>query len=133
MKPRIIFSIAALICFATFQSVAQSPDETRVKILRTDQPGIIRLVYAKKIKDHVTVTFRTTRGDVARDRIKGNDLPKGFSKRDDVCGIDHDDFWIEIASPEMTAIYHIVPLGDGQRFTYHLEKTIYNHILVATR
>lgn len=133
MKPNIILLSAALICFASLQIVAQSPEETRIKILRTDQPGIIRLVYAKKIKDHVAVTFRTTRGDLAKDLIKGNDIQKGFSKRYDVCGINRDDFWIEIASPEMTVVYRIIPEGDGERFTSHLEKTIYNHELVATR
>lgn len=132
MKP-IILLTAVFICFATLRIVAQSPDETKIQILRTDQPDVIRVVYAKEIKDHVTVTFRTTRGNVARDRIKGNDLPKGFSKRYNVCVLNRQDFWIEITSPEMTAIYRIVPQGDGERFTSHLEKTIYNHRLVATR
>ncbi|HYF67288.1 MAG TPA: hypothetical protein VD884_04090 [Ohtaekwangia sp.] len=133
MKPRIILLLAALICFASIQSVAQSPDETRVKILRTDQPGIIRLVYAKKINDHVAITFRTKRGNVSSDRIKGNNYPKGFSKRYDVREISSHEFWIEITSPEMTTIYHIIPSDKGEKFTAHLEKTIYNHVLIATK
>lgn len=133
MKPRIILLAIALICFTCIRSMAQSPEETRIKILRTDQPGIIRLVYAKKINNHVAVTFRTVSGNVSSDRIKGNNYPKGFSKRYDIREINSREFWIEITSPDTTTIYHIIPSNDGEKFTAHLEKIIYNHVLVATK
>ena len=120
--------IAAMILFATISVNAQAQADSNVKILRTPDSGVVKLLYAIESDEPVNVTFLTRQGKVTSDRIKA-DYPKGFLRRYDVNQIFHNDFWIEVESPGMTVVYHIVPSKDRKTFSSTLEKTIYNHQL----
>ena len=121
-----------IVMFAAIKATAQPRDESRVKILRTPEAGVLKLVYAIDSKETLTVRFITNDGEVTTDRIKGS-YPKGFFKRYDVKQLFNNSFRIELSSPAMTLVYRIVPSNDRKTFTYHLEKSIQNHALVAKK
>jgi len=123
-----IMMIGAMILFAAINVNAQSQADENVKILRTPDKGVVKLLYAIGSEESLNVTFRTKNGEVSSDKITG-DYPKGFLKRYDVNELFHNDFWIEVESPSMTVVYHIVPSKDRKTFSSTLERTIYNHQL----
>lgn len=124
--------VGAMVLFAAIQVNAQSEDPSRVKILRTPEAGVIKLLYAATTEETLNIRFLTADGEVSSDKIKGN-YPKGFMKRYDVKQLYRNDFWVEVTSPTMTVIYRIEPSKDKKNFTSHLEKTIQNHELVAQK
>ena len=125
-----IMMAGVMVLFAAISVSAQSQDDLRVRILRTPEAGVVKLVYGINTQDKLHVRFLTAQGEVASDVIRGS-YPKGFMKRYDVKEIYKNNFWIEIASDRMTIVYRIVPSQDGKRFTPYLEKTIQNHEMVA--
>lgn len=127
-----IMMAGVMVLFAAIGVSAQTQDDLRVKILRTPEAGVVKLVYAYNTDENLHVRFVTAQGEVASDVIRGS-YPRGFMKKYDVKELYKDKFWIEIASDNMTMIYRIVPSKDGKRFTPYLEKTIQNHELVAKR
>jgi hypothetical protein len=127
-----IMMAGVMVLFAAISVSAQSQDDLRVRILRTPEAGVVKLVYGINTQDKLHVRFLTAQGEVASDVIRGS-YPKGFMKRYDVKQIYKDRFWIEIVSDNMTVIYRIVPSQDGKRFTPYLEKTIQNHEMVAKK
>jgi hypothetical protein len=127
-----IMMAGVMVLFAAISVSAQSQDELRVKILRTPEAGVVKLVYGINTEEKLRVRFLTAQGEVASDVIRGS-YPKGFMKRYDVREIYNNKFWIEIASDKMTVVYLIVPSKDGKRFTPYLEKTIQNYEMVAQK
>jgi hypothetical protein len=128
-----IMMVGAMILFAAINVNAQSQDDSRVKILRTPEAGVIKLLYAINTDETLQVKFSTREGEIASDKIKGGPYPKGFLKKYDVSKINSSDIWIEVSSSNMTVVYRLVPSKDRKAFTPYLEKTIYNHELVARR
>jgi hypothetical protein len=128
-----IMAVGAMILFAAINVNAQSQDDSRVKIMRTGEPGVIKLLYAINTDEPLQVKFSTREGQIASDEIKGGPYPKGFLKKYDVRKINGNDFWIEVSSSNMTVVYRVVPARDRKTFIPYLEKTIYNHGLVARR
>jgi hypothetical protein len=109
---------------------AQAPEESRVKILPGPEPGIVKVLYAMEVNHPLEIKFITDRGVITSDRIKGK-YPKGLSKRYDVRRF-KSDFRIELSSPNMTVTFHIFPSQDGLTYKSFLEKTTYNHSMVAS-
>ena len=127
-----IMLVGAMVLFAAIQVNAQTLNPSRVKILRTPEAGVIKLLYAANTEEPVFIRFLNADGEVSSDKIKGN-YPKGFLKRYDVKQLSNSKFWIEVTSPTMTVIYRIEPSRDKKRFSPYLEKTIQNHALVAKK
>ncbi|HEY0770477.1 MAG TPA: hypothetical protein VGD31_09075 [Sphingobacteriaceae bacterium] len=127
-----IMLVGAMVLFAATQVSAQSEDPSRVKILRTPEAGVIKLLYAATTEETLKIRFLTSDGEVSSDKIRGS-YPKGFMKRYDVKQLYGNHFWIEVASPTMTVIYRIEPSPDKKKFTPYLEKTVQNHELVAQK
>jgi hypothetical protein len=123
-----IMMVGAMVLFAAINVNAQSPADSHVKILHTTDAGVVKLLYAMESDEALNVKFITRDGELTSDRIKG-DYPKGFLKRYNVKEIFNSDFWIEVESPSMTVVYHIVPSKDGKTFSSELERTTYNHQL----
>jgi hypothetical protein len=126
-----IMMVGAMILFAAINVNAQSQDDASVKILRTADAGVVKLLYAMNTDEGLTVKFTNRHGEIASDEIKGGPYPKGFIKKYDVRQINSNDFWIEVSSPAITVIYRIVQSKDRKSFTPYLEKTIHNYEVVA--
>lgn len=123
--------VIAMVAFSAIKVNAQA-DESRIKVLNTEKPGILKLVSAIEIEDGATVNFVTDEGVLLTDEIKGS-YPKGFAKRYDVRKVDKD-FRIEIATPRLIVTYHIIPSPDGKIFTANLEKAVHKYdVIVASR
>jgi hypothetical protein len=121
----------AMVAFSAIKVKAQA-DESRVKVLNTEKPGVLKLISALEIEDGATVSFITDEGVLLTDEIKGS-YPKGFAKRYDVRKIDKD-FWIEVSTPRLIVTYHIIPSPDGKAFTSNLEEAIHKYdVVVASR
>jgi hypothetical protein len=127
-----IMMVGAMVIFAAINVNAQSQDDSRVKILRTANAGVVKLLYAINTDEPLTVKFSNRNGEIITDRIEGQ-YPKGFLKHYNVKGISNSDFWIEVASSQMVLTYRIVPSQDGKSFTSHLERTVYNHQPLAMK
>jgi len=121
----------AMVGFSAITVKAQA-DESRVKVLNTDKPGVLKLVSAIEIENGATVSFITDEGTILMDEIKGQ-YPKGFAKRYDVRRVDKD-FWIEVNTPRLVVTYHIIPSDDGKTFISNLEKAVHKYdVIVASR
>jgi hypothetical protein len=132
MKLKLVTMMIAMVAFSAIKVKAQVPDESRIKILKTEKPGVLKLVHALQIEDGVTVNFITDEGIISTDEIKGS-YPKGMAKRYDVRRIDKD-FWMEVSTPRLSVTYHIIPSSDGKTFTSNLEKAVHKYdVIVASR
>jgi hypothetical protein len=133
MKLKSIFLIASLVIVSAFQVNAQSSNnESKVKILRTPTPGIVKLIYGMEANEAVKITFKTQDGEVGADRISGT-FPKGFMKKYDIRKINKEEFWVEVSSKSATFIYHVVPTHDNKVYATRLEKSVYHDELVALK
>ena len=131
MKLKLLTMMIAMVAFSAIKVKAQA-DESRIKVLSTEKPGVLKLVSAIAIEDGATVNFITEEGTLSTDEIKGS-YPKGFAKRYDVRRVDQD-FWIEVNTPRLIVTYHIVPSRDGKTFTSNLEKAVHKYdVVVASR
>jgi hypothetical protein len=125
--------ILSLVAFASVRVNAQTYDASNVKILRTPDSGIIKMIYAVETDEPVTVKFYNQSGEVGSDKIKGGPYPTGLLKRYDVRRIFNKDFTMEISTSKMTVVYRIIPSKDQKSFKPVLEKAFYNTDIVAAR
>jgi hypothetical protein len=128
----IFFMVAALGCSSIITN-AQTQDESRIKLLKTDKPGVVKLIHALDTNEPVTVKFINEDGIVGLDRIKGI-FPKGVGRLYNLNNIYDKNFTIEISSANMKVTYQITPSKDRKTFTSHLEKVERSYTdLVASR
>lgn len=133
MKQKLLTLMIASVILSAIHVQAQQHDESRVKVMPTAKPGVLRLVHAIPTKEPVSIQFITDRGIVSSDEIKG-DFPKGISRRYDFRQIDDSNFRMLISSPTLSVTYRIVLSDDRKTFTSHLEKVIHNYeVVVASR
>lgn len=131
MKLKLMMMVIAMVAFSAINVKAQA-DESRIKVLNTEKPGVLKLITALQIEDGATVNFLTDEGIVSTDQIKGS-FPKGFSKRYDIRKV-HKDFRIEVHTPRLSVTYHIIPSKDGKTFSSSLEKAVHKYdVIVASR
>ena len=131
MKLKLLTMMIAMVAFSAIKVKAQA-DESRIKVLNTEKPGVLKLVSAIQIEDGATVNFFTDEGTLSTDEIKGS-FPKGFAKRYDVRKLNKD-FWIEVITPRLSVTYHIIPSKDGKTFTSNLEEAVHKYdVIVASR
>jgi len=132
MNFRSILLIAAFAVFGAINVNAQiNEDLAKVKILRTKDAGVIKMLYAMKTEEPIQVRFITREGEFQRDKIHGQFL-KGVSKRYDISSIQDKDFWMEISSSTMTVTYKIKRSSDRSKFEPVLEKSVHNHLALAS-
>jgi hypothetical protein len=131
MKLKLLTMMIAMVAFSAIKVQAQA-DESRIKVLNTEKPGVLKLVSAIEIEDGATVNFFNDEGTLSTDEIRGS-YPKGFSKRYDVRKVDKD-FWIEVVTPRLSVTYHIIPSRDRKTFTSNLEEAVHKYdVVVASR
>ena len=131
MKTKLMTLLIVALGFVAINAKAQTKnDESRVKIMNTNRPGVLRLIHAIGVDETVTVKFIAASGEISSDEIKGN-FPKGISKRYDVRKIANKDFRMEISTSHLTITYLIVPSKDRKTFTPYLEKSVHNYALAS--
>ena len=132
MKTKLMTLLIVALGFVAINAKAQTKnDESRVKIMNTNRPGVLRLIHAIGVDEPVMVKFTSASGEVLFDQIKGT-FPKGVSKRYDVRKIANRDFRMEISTSHLTVTYLIVPSKDRKTFTPYLEKTVHNYALASS-
>ena len=131
MKFRLVLLIIAGLAVSSTQVKAQYEEPSRVKVLPTIEPGIIKLLYALETSEPIQVRFFNASGQVGQDVIKGS-YPKGVTKRYDIRKISTKDLRMEVSTAKMTVMYRLSPSKNKYSFTPQLEKTTYNHGLVAS-
>ena len=132
MKFKMMMMIA-IVAFSAITVKAQQQDESRIKILTTEKPGVLKLVHAISTDEPITVNFITNEGFATTDVIKGS-YPKGIAKRYDFRRISDSDFRMQISTSSLTVTYHIVPSDDKKTFTSNLEQAIHHYdVVVASR
>ncbi len=131
MKIRLTTLVIAMLTFSAISVKAQY-DESRIKIMPTAKPGVLRLVHAIPTDEPVNIQFITDHGIVSSDEIKGK-FPKGISRRYDFRQIDDNDFRMVISSSGLSVTYHIVQSDDKKTFSSFLEKTVHNYDVLAAR
>lgn len=132
MKTKSILLVIGLLVCATIIVNAQDHDESRIKVIKTEQPGVIKMIHALDTDEPVVVLFSNADGIVGEDRIKGT-FPKGISRRYNMTKFFDKNFRIEIKSEKVDVTYQIVPSKDKKTFTAYLEKVEHHHQLLATR
>jgi len=131
MKTSHLASTLLLLLVSAIATVAYAqPGDLPVKVLPTTQKGIVKILYASEANQPVEIKFFNDGGLIGSDKIKGKSFPNGFSKKYDVRQVKSGDIWVEVSSAQMAVTYRLV-LKDGQQFEPLLEKTTYNHTLVA--
>lgn len=135
MKTRtiIIASMVALLSVSFFGTHAQQAGEPLVKILPTDEKGVLKVLYAYDTDEAVEVKFLTEDGVLTRDKIKGSAFQNGFSKKYNVRNISSRSFWIEVSSPNLTVTYKMTESKDRRSYVPILEKTTYNTLVAANK
>jgi hypothetical protein len=135
MKTRtiIIASVVALFSVSLFSANAQQATEPAVKILPTDEKGILKVLYAYDTDQAVEVKFLTEEGVLTRDKIKADAFQNGFSKKYDVRNIKSKNFWIEVSSPSLMVTYKMTESNDRKSYVPILEKTTYNTLVAANK
>jgi hypothetical protein len=132
MKTKSILLLIGLMVCATIIVNAQSDDESRIKLIKTDQPGIIKVIHAMNIDEPVVVRFSNEQGPLWEDVIKGP-YKKGITRRYDMNKFFNENFRVEIKSETIDVTYQIVPSKDKKTFTAYLEKVEHHHQLLALR
>lgn len=135
MKTRtiIIASVMTLFSASFFGASAQQAGEPPVKILPTDDQGVLKVLYAYDTDQAVEVKFLNEDGVLTRDKIKANTFQNGFSKKYDVRNISSRNFWIEVSSPSLMVTYKMTESNDRRAYVPILEKTTYNTLVAANK
>jgi hypothetical protein len=129
MKTKLMTLLIVAIGFVAINANGQAQDESRVKIVTTSTPGIIKLIHAISTDEPVTVKFINDDGIVLSDEITGA-FPKGLSKRYDVSELGKKAFRMEVSSTNLVVTYKIVPNKD-KKLTAYLEKAERNYLLAS--
>ena len=133
MKTRsILLSGLVVMLSAAFTAANAQLDEPAVKILPSVEKGIIKVLYAIDSDKAVEVKFLNESGLITLDKIKAGSFNKGFLKKYDISRIDGKSFWVEVSSADLTVRYKMIKSKERKSFIPYLEKTTYNHPMVAT-
>lgn len=133
MKTKISIIASAIVMLAGFfTSVqAQSSDEPIIKILPSNQPGLLKILYVHDTDQSVEVKFYNDEGLIAYDKIDAGTFSKGFLKRYDVSRISSERFKIEITDDNRSMRYSVIG-SDDNTYTCVYESTTYLQPVVAS-
>jgi hypothetical protein len=122
--------VAALSMFAVSRVHAQDNPLPAVKIIPTDLSDVVKVIYGYDTDMPVTVKFMGNEGVFFQDKIKGEDVQKGFSRKYKLPTSKNSDLWVEVSSDELSVIYKMAVSKEG-KWIAQLEKTTYNYPVVA--
>ena len=127
-----ITRIAGLIVFLTaaFSYTWAQTNEPTVKILPSNNRGLIKVLYVVDTESSVDIKFYNDEGFIDSDRVKAGSFYKGFIKRYDVSQINSKNYWIEISNADLSVTYSIVRSLDKRSFACVREKTTYRQPVV---
>ncbi len=131
MKTSSIISAILFVFAISFTASARQANEPPVKILPTTQKGVLKVLFAFEADQDVEVKFYNNEGIILTDKINKESYPNGFSKKYDVSSLKLSNYWVEVSSPRIDVTYKITTSKDG--FQPLLEKTTYNHLMVAAK
>jgi len=122
--------VAAISTFMISRAEAQENPLPAVKIISTDRTDEVKLIFGYDSRIPVTVMFSNDKGIFFQDKIKGENLDKGFSKRYQLSPTPGNDVWVEVTSHELSVIYRMSVAKNG-KWLAQLEKTTYHYPVVA--
>jgi hypothetical protein len=122
----------AVILSASFSVQAQTEMLPAIKVLPSNEKGIVKILFAYETLRNVDVKFYNEEGLLKEDRIKAGTFKKGFIKKYDVSAIDTKKFSIDVDSDNVSVTYRLIESKNGTRYTPLLEKTTYKQSLVAS-
>lgn len=132
-KMLILGVVVAALSTITISSVqAQETPLPAVKIISTDKLDEVKLIYGYDSSMPVTITFSGYNGIFFQDKVKGENLENGFSKKYKIAPTRGKDVWVEVSSPELSVTYKMEVAKNG-KWTAQLEKTTYNYPVVASK
>jgi ribosome maturation factor RimP len=130
MKTNLKIAAAVAVLFSTTFFSAQAQSENPIiKVLPTNNEGIVKLLFVGESKDGVHVRFYNETGLVEIEKVKS--ATKAFNKRYDVRNILDDEFAMEVSSAGTSVTYKLVK--SGAKLTPILVKTTYTYPLVASK
>ena len=122
--------IAAVSMFAVSRVHAQENPLPAVKIIPTDLADVVKVIYGYDTRMPVTVKFLSEDGVFFQDKVQGENLANGFSKKYKLPVVNDSDIWVEVSGPEVSMIYKMVTAKNG-KWIAQLKKTTYNYPVVA--
>ena len=133
MKTRsIILAALAFVCSASVATFAQSGAEPAIKVLPSNQKGVIKVLFVYDSDQSVDVKFYSEGELVGADRIKAKTFQKGFTKKYDISNISSTNFKVEVESADVSVIYQILESHGSMSYDPQLLRTTYNHPLTAS-
>jgi len=129
MKTKFILAALAFVVSASF---AMAQGEPAIKVLPTNQKGILKVLFASETGSEVIVKFYEDGQLVGTDKIKGKSFQKGFVKRYDVDHISGTNFKVEVEAENMTVVYQILESRGTLSYDPQLLQTTYNYPLTAS-
>ena len=122
----------AVIASTAFTAQAQTEMSPAIKVLPTNEAGVVKVLYAYETSKPVEVRFSNESGVLKRDFVKSNQFGNGFLKKYDVSAIDTRKFKVEIIAENISVIYQLTESKKGKTYTSFLESTTYKQPLVAS-
>lgn len=132
-KSIITAGLVALFSVSFFGAIAQQTSEPAIKILPTNQKGIIKVLYAYDSDQPVEIKFISEGEVLTYDKVKGEAFQHGFSKKYDVRNVKSKNFWVEVSSPSLMVTYKMTESNDRKSYVPILEKTTYNTLVAANK
>lgn len=131
MKTKFIIAGLAVVLSLAFVSASAQTVEPAVKIIPAAQPGVFKVIYAYDTNQAVKVKFFNKSGLLELDNVRPEKFSNGFSKKYDVSNIESGDFWVEVASSNVSVTYKMTKSKSKKTYQPILESTTYNNALAA--
>ncbi len=130
MKKSII--LASLLLMFVVAVQAQSISEPAVKVLPTNQPGVIKVIYGYDTDKMVNVKFFNDDMTFMSDMISGKSFKNGFTRRYDVTNIAEKSFFVEVSSENLSVVYRLKVTENGNVLVPLIENASYSFADVAS-
>lgn len=124
--------IAFISAFTVSRAKAQDGQLPDVKIISTDVSDVIKVIYGYDATEPVTIKFLGTDGVFFEDRVQGETLINGFSKKYKLRPTPGDDIRVEVGSADVSVTYLLTVAKNG-KWTAQLESTTYNYPVIAMK
>lgn len=135
MKTRtlILGVVIAVISALTVSHVkAQDGQLPAVKVIPTDETDVIKVIYGYDSREPVMVTFLGEDGIFFQDKVQGENLTNGFSKKYKVRPVQGKEIHVEVSSLEISVKYRLT-VSDRGKWIAQLETTTYNYPVIAMK
>jgi hypothetical protein len=130
----LLFLFAVIICvLADFSSNAQALDESKVKILPSASPGMLKILYAAPVDQPVHITFFKGGEILEEDVVSDHTYVNGFLKKYNVREVMRNKFWVKVQSGPTSLTYGVSRTPNGKNFIATLEKSTTDNQLMAKK